>query len=118
MGARGGGLPLLLSTVFHIGNASNNISWESYEHFARHPAVGWTIPISMGDSYRGYRVVATDGNFYAHYQYRGGQALRVSEGREPAGVMEAVVGAEVARRRESGWGRGWCWRMGWRSGRF
>ena len=105
VGARGGGLPLLLSTVFHIGNASNNISWESYEHFARHPAVGWTIPISMGDSYRGYRVVATDGNFYAHYQYRGGRGLRVSVGREPAGLMEVVVGAEVARRLGLGVGR-------------
>src|ERR1700712_92331 len=48
VGARGGGLPLLLSSVFHIGAASNNISWASYQHFAHHPAVAWTIPISIG----------------------------------------------------------------------
>ena len=59
VGARGGDLPLLLSTVFHIGNASNNISWKTCQHFEHHPAVAWTIPISMGDSSRGYRVVAT-----------------------------------------------------------
>jgi len=47
--SRGGGLPLLLSSIFHIGNASNSISWDTYQHFARHPAVAWTIPISMGD---------------------------------------------------------------------
>lgn len=105
VGARGGGLPLLLSSVFHIGNAANNISWESYQHFARHPAVGWTIPLSMGDSYRGYRVVATDGNFYAHYQYRGGHGLRLEVGREATGLMEVVLGAEVARRLGLGVGR-------------
>lgn len=98
VGARGGGLPLLLSSVFHIGNASNNISWESYQHFAHHPAVSWTIPISMGDSYRGYRVVATDNNFYAHYQYRRDHSLSVAQGRAPGGIFDVVLGAEVGAR--------------------
>ena len=98
VGARGGGLPLLLSTVFHIGDASNNISWETYQHFAHHPAVAWTIPISMGDSFHGFRVVATDENFYAHYQYRGGQSLRLAEGRVATGLFDVVAGAEVAHR--------------------
>jgi putative ABC transport system permease protein len=97
-GARGGGLPLLLSSVFHIGNASNNISWESYQHFAHHPAVAWTIPISMGDSYRGYRVVATDDNFYAHYHYRRNGSLRLAQGHTPEGIFDVVLGAEVAAR--------------------
>lgn len=97
VGARGGDLPLLLSTVFHIGNASNNISWETYQHFARHAAVAWTIPISIGDSFRGYRVIATDDNLYAHYQYRGGRALRFAEGHAPTGLLELVLGAEVAK---------------------
>jgi putative ABC transport system permease protein len=96
VGARGGGLPLLLSSVFHIGNASNNISWESYQHFAHHPAVAWTIPISMGDSYRGYRVVATDDNFYAHYQYRRTRSLSIAQGHIPQGVFDVTLGAEVA----------------------
>jgi|SRR6187402_1694312 len=98
VGARGGDLPLLLSTVFHIGNASNNISWDTYQHFAHHPAVAWTIPISMGDSHRGYRVVATDENFYAHYQYRGGQHVRVAQGRIPSALFDVALGAEVAQR--------------------
>ena len=97
VGARGGDLPLLLSTVFHVGNASNNISWQTYQHFAHHPAVGWTIPISMGDSFHGYRVIATDSNLYQHYQYRGGHALAFSAGAAPQGYLDAALGSEVAR---------------------
>jgi putative ABC transport system permease protein len=98
VGARGGDLPLLLSSVFHIGNASNNISWEAYQHFAHHPAVAWTIPISMGDSYRGYRVVATDDNFYAHYQYRRTKFLSLAQGHTPQSIFDVALGAEVAKR--------------------
>jgi putative ABC transport system permease protein len=96
VGARGGGLPLLLSSIFHLGNASNNISWDTYQHFAHHPAVAWTIPISMGDSYHGYRVIATDQNFYQHYQYRRNQSLHFAQGHAPEEVFDVVVGAEVA----------------------
>ena len=103
-GARGGDLPLLLSTIFHVGNASNNISWESYQHFAHHPAVAWTIPISMGDSFHGYRVVATDENLYAHYQYRGGHALAFDSGSTPHGYLDAALGAEVAKHLHLGTG--------------
>jgi putative ABC transport system permease protein len=98
VGARGGGLPLLLSSIFHIGNASNSISWDTYQHFARHPAVAWTIPISMGDSYHGYRVVATDDNFYAHYQYRRDKSLSFAQGHAPEGIFDVVLGAEVGQR--------------------
>lgn len=104
-GARGGGLPLLLSSVFHIGNAANNISWESYQHFAHHPAVAWTIPISMGDSHHGYRVIATDDNFYAHYQYRRDHSLRFAHGHAPEGLLDVALGAEVAARLHYGLGQ-------------
>jgi putative ABC transport system permease protein len=96
VGARGGDLPLLLSTVFHIGNASNNISWDTYQHFAHHPAVAWTIPISMGDSHRGYRVVSTDENFYSHYQYRRDHHLSLAQGHIPSSLFDIVLGSEVS----------------------
>jgi putative ABC transport system permease protein len=98
VGARGGDLPLLLSSVFHIGNASNSISWDTYQHFAQHRAVAWTIPISMGDSFHGYRVVATDDNFYAHYQYRRDRSLSIARGHSPKGIFDVALGAEVAAR--------------------
>ncbi|MBB5061821.1 ABC transporter permease [Granulicella mallensis] len=96
-GARGGDLPLLLSSVFHIGNAANSISWDTYQHFAHHPAVAWTIPISMGDSFHGYRVVATDDNFYKHYQYHRTKSLEIAQGRTPEALFDVAVGSEVAR---------------------
>ena len=98
VGARSGDLPLLLSTVFHIGNGANDISYASYEHFRTHPAVAWTIPFSLGDSHKGYRVVATDGNFYEHYQFRHGQSLTFTAGHPASALFDCVLGAEVARR--------------------
>ena len=98
VGARSGELPLLLSAVFHIGNGSNDISWASYQHFRDHPAVAWTIPFSLGDSHKGYRVVGTDHNFYEHYQYRRGHALAFTAGHAAAGLFDCVLGSEVAER--------------------
>ena len=97
VGARGGELPLLLSTVFHVGSASNNISWQTYQHFARHPAVAWTIPISMGDSFHGFRVIATDDNLYAHYRFRGDHSLSFATGHAPHEVPQVALGSAVAR---------------------
>jgi putative ABC transport system permease protein len=97
VGARGGSLPLLLYSVFHIGTANNDISYASYEHFKDHPAVKWTIPFSLGDSFHDFRVVATDDNFYDHYQYRGGQSLKLSQGTRAEGIFDAVLGSEVAK---------------------
>lgn len=96
VGARGGSLPLLLYAVFHIGTANNEVSWDSYQHFAHHPAVLWTIPLSMGDSHRGFRVVATDDNFYEHYRYRGDHSLQLAQGVRPEGIFDAVLGSAVA----------------------
>jgi putative ABC transport system permease protein len=98
VGARGGDLPLLLSSVFHIGNASENISWDTYQHFTQHRAVAWTIPISMGDSFHGYRVVATDSNFYEHYRYRGNRSISIVQGDAPKAIFDVALGAEVAAR--------------------
>src|SRR5205814_9200768 len=59
VGARSSPVHLLLSSVFGIGNATNNLSWESYRRIAALPEVAWTIPVSLGDSHRGFRVLGT-----------------------------------------------------------
>jgi putative ABC transport system permease protein len=97
VGARSGPIQLLLYAVFHIGNATNNISWRSFETVRAHPAVDWAVPISLGDSHRGYRVVGTDAGFFAHVRYGDTGAIALAEGRSFDGVFEAVIGAEVAR---------------------
>lgn len=98
VGARGGSLPLLLYSVFHIGTATNDISYASYEHFRDHPAVQWTIPFSMGDSHHGFRVVGTDDNFYEHYRYRRDHTIQFASGTRAEGIFDAVIGSEVAAR--------------------
>ena len=97
VGARSGAIPLLLYSVFRIGDATNTISWDSYKAVATHPRVAWTAPISLGDSHRGYRVVGTTTAFFEHYRYGRRQALELDRGQRFDGVFEAVIGADVAR---------------------
>ncbi|PAV46766.1 peptide ABC transporter permease [Pseudomonas sp. HAR-UPW-AIA-41] len=96
VGARSGSVNLLLYSVFRIGNATNNIRWDSFEHFATHPRVKWTIPLSLGDSHRGYRVLGTSGAYFEHYQYGRSQTLQFAEGKPFNDLFEVVLGAEVA----------------------
>lgn len=96
VGARGGPVQLLLYSVFRIGNATNNISWSSYQAIAQHPQVKWTIPISLGDSHQGYRVMGTNTDYFDHFRFAGGRELEIASGRRFEGVFDAVLGAEVA----------------------
>lgn len=98
VGGRSGGVQLLLYSVFHIGSATNNIGWKNYEAIAAHPSVEWTVPLSLGDSHRGYRVVGTTQDFFRHYRYARDRALAFAQGAEFTGVFNAVLGAEVAER--------------------
>lgn len=97
VGARSGAIQLLLYSVFRIGNATNNISWRSYREIADRPEVAWTIPITLGDSHRGYRVLGTSQAYFEHFRYGRKQPLAFAEGRPFEDVFDAVLGAEVAR---------------------
>lgn len=96
VGARSGAVNLLLYSVFRIGTATNNIRWDSYQRIAAMPRVQWAIPLSLGDSHRGYRVLGTSGAYFAHYRYGAQQPLRLAAGRAFDDLFEVVLGAEVA----------------------
>ncbi|MBU1212428.1 MAG: ABC transporter permease [Alphaproteobacteria bacterium] len=96
VGARSGGVQLLLYSVFRIGNATNNMTWQSAREIAALPEVAWTVPMSLGDSHRGFRVLGTTAGFFTHYRFRGDQKLVLSAGAEFSDVFEAVIGADVA----------------------
>lgn len=98
VGARSGPVTLLLYAIFHIGEATNNITWKSYQDIRAMPEVAWTVPLSLGDSHRGFRVTGTDRDFFVHYRYGRGNALSFAEGKPFADLYDAVIGAEVARR--------------------
>jgi putative ABC transport system permease protein len=59
VGPRTGQLNLLLYSVFRLGGATNNIDWHSFQTLAKKPDVAWAIPLSLGDSHRGYPVLGT-----------------------------------------------------------
>ncbi|MBY5989900.1 ABC transporter permease [Roseovarius atlanticus] len=96
VGARSGSVQLLLYSVFRIGNATNNVSWESYRDIADRPEVDWIVPISLGDSHRQFRVMGTTQAFFEHYKYRGGRSLEIGDGHGLDDLYDAVIGAEVA----------------------
>jgi putative ABC transport system permease protein len=96
VGARSGPLNLLLYSVFRVGDATANVSWSSYQKIATHPDVAWTIPISLGDSHRGFRVMGTTEDYFKHYSFAGSQVLSFKVGGPFHDLYDAVLGADVA----------------------
>ncbi len=114
VGARTGNIQLLLYSVFRIGSATQPMRWSSAQALAQHRAVAWLVPISLGDSHRGFAVMGTSSDYFAHFRHGDKQPLRLAQGRAfagpavaasgadvaapPAGLFELVLGSEVAQR--------------------
>lgn len=97
VGARTGDINLLLYSVFRLGNATNNISWDSYQAIANLPDIAWTIPIALGDSHQGYRVMGTSVDYFTHFRFGQDKSLQLAEGKPFSNVFDVVLGSEVAR---------------------
>ena len=98
VGPRTGSVQLLLYAVFRIGQATNNMAYSSVQALAKHRAVAWVVPISLGDSHRGFPVVATTSAYFQHYQHGEHQPLVLAQGKPFAGLFDAVIGSEIAQR--------------------
>lgn len=98
VGARTGNVNLLLYSIFRVGNATNNIRWSSYQDITNDPKVAWSIPISLGDSHRGYRVMGTTLDYFEHFSYGSKKRLVFESGKPFDDVFDVVLGAEVASR--------------------
>ena len=96
VGARSSPVHLLLFSVFRIGNATNNIRWDSYRAIADWPEVAWTIPLSLGDSHRGFRVLGTTSDYFEHFRFARDRPLELAAGKRFADAHDAVLGADVA----------------------
>jgi putative ABC transport system permease protein len=96
VGARTGSTQLLLYSVFRIGAATNNSSWKSVQALAAHRGVEWVVPLSLGDSHRGFAVLATSPEYFTRFRYGNRQSLALREGKPFSALFDAVVGAEVA----------------------
>ena len=98
VGGRTGSVNLLLYSVFRVGNPTNNIRWESYEKIASSRKVDWAIPISLGDSHKGYRVLGTSTDYFKYFSYGEKRLLEFRDGRPFRDLFDVVLGAEVARK--------------------
>ena len=97
VGARSSPINLVLYSVFQIGDPTNNVTWQTYQQIAERPDVAWAVPISLGDSHRGYRVVGTSPDYFEHYKYGDSQSLSYAEGEAFDDLFDVVLGAQVAR---------------------
>lgn len=100
VGARTGSVQLMLYSVFRVGSATNNIRMSSVEAIAKHRAVAWVVPLSLGDSHKGYAVLGTTADYFNRFLYGDREPLVLAQGRAFVdgidGLYGAVMGAEVA----------------------
>ncbi|MBX7120172.1 MAG: ABC transporter permease [Gemmatimonadaceae bacterium] len=97
VGARGGTTQVLLSTVFGMATPSGTVSWATYERWAAHPAIKWTIPYALGDAHKGHRVIGTTAAFFAHYRFRD-RSVTFASGGPPTDDRSIAIGWDVAQR--------------------
>lgn len=91
-GAKGSPLQVILSAIYHLDVPTGNIPLKQAQEIAKHRMVKKTIPLALGDSYKGFRIVGTHHDYLAHY------GAMPASGRLWEKPMEAVIGAEVAQR--------------------
>ncbi len=96
VGARSGSLQIVLYSVFNLGQATNNVSIESYNDLKSRPEVEWTIPYSLGDGHKGFRVVATNTDFFKYYQFRSKEKVEFAAGQAFNSYFDVVIGSDVA----------------------
>jgi len=97
VGARGGTSQVLLSTVFGMSTPSGTISWATYQKWAQHPAVKWTIPYALGDAHKGHRVIGTTADFFTRYRFRD-DSVTFTAGAAPTDEHAIAIGSDVAER--------------------
>jgi putative ABC transport system permease protein len=92
IGAKGSPLQLILCNMYHIDVPTGNISLKEARPFLnpRHPFIEKAYPLSLGDSYKGYRIVGTDTSFIGLYKGV------VNQGKIYQNTFEVTIGATVA----------------------
>ncbi len=98
IGPRSSSLEVVLYTVFHLGRPTNNITMQSINDIKKRGDIDWLVPIALGDSHEGFRVIATDKNYFKHVKYAGDKQLTFSSGGAFSEISGAVVGADVAKK--------------------
>ena len=94
--ARGGNLQILLNSVFLIGEPSSTIKWDTYKDLTDNNKMKWAVPISLGDSHKGYRVIGTNNDYFKEIKYSSGKSIEFLTGNSFDDVFDVVLGSVVA----------------------
>ena len=89
VGAKGSPLQLILSSVYHIDIPTGNIAYSKAKKIMNNPQIEESIPLALGDNWRGFRIVGTTTNYIRHYD------MSLSTGRYWDQNFEVVVGSSV-----------------------
>lgn len=98
VGAKTGDLNLLLYSVFRLGRPTSNVSWQSFEKFAKDSRVRWAIPLALGDSHKGFPVLGTNMNYFNYYSFGEKRKLVLEKGKVFENLLDVVLGSEVAKK--------------------
>ncbi len=93
-----GSIDILLNLVFHVGDGLKEMNYGSYEEIAKFEEVAWAVPLSLGDSFRGFGVMATNEDFFKHYKYGSGKLLEFKKGGNFGGFYDVILGCNVAKK--------------------
>ena len=91
VGAKGSPMQLILCGVFHIDVPTGNIPLKALKTLRDNPLVESVIPLSLGDNFRGFRIVGSSQDYIHHF------GANLASGQLWQAPMEVVVGATVAR---------------------
>jgi putative ABC transport system permease protein len=92
IGSKGSPLQLILSSIYHVDFPTGNIPLAEAERWAEHPLVAEAIPLALGDSLAGFRIIGTEHTYAGHY------SGELAGGRLWEAPFEATLGALVASR--------------------
>lgn len=98
VGAKGSPLQLILSSLYHVDNPTGNIALAQARQLGENPFIEMAVPISLGDNFKGHRVIGTEPSYLEFY------GLSIQNGELWKTSFEAVIGSEVARKRGLGIG--------------
>ena len=92
IGAKGSPLQMVLCNMYHIDPPTGNISTENARPFLNpdNPLIGKAVPLSIGDNYKGFRIVGTNDEIIDLYE------ATFDKGTMWNGGTEVVIGSRTA----------------------
>lgn len=91
VGAKGSPMQMVMCSLYHMDSPTGNIPYSEYERLKKNPQLKEVVPISVGDSYKGYRIIGTTPEYFDLY------SAEIAKGSLFSKSMEVVIGAEISR---------------------